>query len=329
MLERVLDDSLVLLDEYGAGGVDNVAARFGLVIQAINCFEEQLALYGRAALDVDRILGGLDGHVLGYDARAAARRVQQDTIEVLDVLDFAETQQRLRNIFTPDKKKLQINSNESKYLADLAAIQVAHNRVGDSQAVQVADDRVETLAVGVVGHQAAGVLHQGGDVAGLAAGRRAHVEHLLVLLGRERHHGQHTGRALQHVVAGQVLGRGADRHLRLVDDKADLGPLANRIQVDAAVDERLGEVASTRLQRIRANGDRTLHFVRLEQLDHLAQREQAEQLVDEELVVRVVQTQIGSQLVHVVLTRPCLFDFRQVKLYVDNKETNVGRLFTW
>ena len=150
VLERVLDDSLVLLDEYGAGGVDNVAARFGLVIQAINCFEEQLALYGRAALDVDRILGGLDGHVLGYDARAAARRVQQDTIEVLDVLDFAETQQRLRNIFTPDKKELQINSNESKYLADLAAIQVAHNRVGDSQAVQVADDRVETLAVGVV-----------------------------------------------------------------------------------------------------------------------------------------------------------------------------------
>ena len=71
-----------------------------------------------------------------------------------------------------------------------------------------------------------GVLHELRHVRRLAAGRGAHVEHALVGLRRERHHRQHAASALQHVVAGEVLGRRADRHLlaptRAVHYEADL-----------------------------------------------------------------------------------------------------------
>lgn len=175
--------------------------------------------------------------------------------------------------------------NESKierviYLGDFSCVQIANDGVGDAHAMQIANDRVEALAIDVVGDQAPGVAHERGHVGRFAAGRGTRVQYAFVLVWRERHHGQHARGALDHVVAGQVLGRGAHGHLRVVHDQADLGPLAQRVQVDAAVNERLGEIATPRLQRVGAYRHRPLALVRLQELDELAQREQVHELLD-------------------------------------------------
>lgn len=74
----------------------------------------------------------------------------------------------------------------------------------------------------------------------------------------ERHDGQEGRGGLEDVVAGEVFGRRPDRDRRAGKDlKADLGPAAfERLEVDAAVDERLGEVAAPRLERVDADRER-------------------------------------------------------------------------
>ena len=44
-------------------------------------------------------------------------------------------------------------------------------------------------------------------------------------------------------MAGEVLGRRADRYARLEHLQADVGPFADGLQVDAAVDQCLCEIA--------------------------------------------------------------------------------------
>ena len=162
-----------------------------------------------------------------------------------------------------------VESLNSQYLADFSAVQIADDWIGNAQSMQIAHHRVQTLLVDIVGDQAARVPHQSGQIGGFTAWCRAHVKDFFVFLRGQCHHGQHTWRALDHVVTGQVLGCGADRHLRVVDNQSHLGPFAYGVQINAAVDECLRQIATTGLQRVCAYGDRPLHFIGLKELNHL------------------------------------------------------------
>ena len=105
--------------------------------------------------------------------------------------------------------------------------------------MQVTDDGLAAVPVGVVGVEKAGVAHQGRDVSRLAAGGRGHVEDAFVLLRGQGHDGEHTGGSLEDVVAGQVFGGGSEGNLGTVDDEADLGPLAHGVEIHASIDESL------------------------------------------------------------------------------------------
>lgn len=136
----------------------------------------------------------------------------------------------------------------------------------------VGDDRARSIFVRVIGDENATVAHQGTDVRRFATRSSTHVQNAFVRLRRQRHDRKKTRRALQHVMSAQILGRGADRHLTVVNDQTDFRPLVQRIDVHAAIDQRLRQISTPGLQRVRANRHWTLHFVRLEKIDDLNRR---------------------------------------------------------
>ena len=81
---------------------------------------------------------------------SGARRVEQDAIKASD--DFGE----------------------------LSTVVVAHDDVFASQAVDVGDERLDSVLVGIVGKDGTRVLHQRRQIGGFAAGSRSHVEHAFV-----------------------------------------------------------------------------------------------------------------------------------------------------
>ena len=62
--------------------------------------------------------------------------------------------------------------------------------------MDVAHYGLAAVLVGVVGQDHAGVVHDGGDVGGLAPGGAGHVQHSLPRLGGQGHHGEQGARAL-------------------------------------------------------------------------------------------------------------------------------------
>ena len=70
-------------------------------------------------------------------------------------------------------------------------------------------------------------------------------------------------------MAGEILGRRADRYARLEHLQADVGPFADGLEVYAAVDEGLGEIAAAGAKSVGANGHWTWDFVCFEELDCL------------------------------------------------------------
>lgn len=63
----------------------------------------------------------------------------------------------------------------------------------------------------------------------------------------------------------EVLGRSADGHGGLEYLQTDLGPLADGLELDAAVDERLGEVAAPGAEGVGAERDGSRGLVGLEE----------------------------------------------------------------
>ncbi len=59
LAQHVVDHVLILLDQHGAGGVHDVAARLGVGIRQVNGGQQQLLLQVRAAPDVVLRLAGL------------------------------------------------------------------------------------------------------------------------------------------------------------------------------------------------------------------------------------------------------------------------------
>ena len=96
-----------------------------------------------------------------------------------------------------------------------------------------------------------------------------------MLLGRQSNHG-HEGRGcLEHVVTGHVLWGGADGDWRVEHLQTNLGPLAERVQVDTPVNQRLGEITTAGLEGVGADRHGSGDFVRLQKLDKLSQQEKS------------------------------------------------------
>ena len=184
-------------------------------------------------------LVSLDASILADDARTAARRVQQHTVE------------------------------PAHDLRELAPVVRAHDDVLAPQAVDVRSQTLRARLVQLVREDDARVLHERGHVRRLASGRTRHVEHALARLGAEGDDGEERRRGLQHVVACEVLRRGADGDRALEDLQTDVRPLADRLEVDATVDEGLCEVSPPCAEGVRADGDRSRDLVSLEKFDGL------------------------------------------------------------
>ena len=90
----------------------------------------------------------------------------------------------------------------------------------------------------------------------------------------------------------KVFGSSTDGYATLEDLQADIRPLADRLEVHAAVDENLSEVASSRAEGVGTDGDGTRDFVGLEELDCLLNREEVEELLGEVVVISVVVADI-------------------------------------
>ena len=76
---------------------------------------------------------------------------------------------------------------------------------------------------------------------------------------------------MEHVVTGQVLGRGTDRDATFEDLQPDVRPFAYRLKVDTAVNQRLSKISSTGPQRVGANGHWTWDLVGLKELNSLCE----------------------------------------------------------
>lgn len=100
---------------------------------------------------------------------------------------------------------------------------------------------------------------------------------------------------MEHIVSSKVFGSSADGYATLEHLQADIRPFANGLEVDAAVDEDLGEVASSRAEGIGTDGDGTRDFVGFEELDCLFDGEKVEELLGEVIVITVVVADIRNQ----------------------------------
>jgi hypothetical protein len=266
LVQRVLHDLLVLLDSDGTRRVNDVAAGLAVVVDRVDGGEEQLLLQVRQLHEIGLGLVGLDAGVLCNDTGTRAGRVEQDAVETTH--DLGELECRV----------------------------VADDGVAHAQTVDVTDQTLGTLLAGIVGEDASSVLHQGSQMRCLTTGRSGHIEHALVLLGRKGHDGEERGRSLQNVVTSEVLGSGTKRHLGVEDLQANLGPLADGLELNTTVDERLRELATMCAEGVGADDNGAGRLVGLEESKGLAGREQTKELVCEELGVAVVGADVLQQL---------------------------------
>ena len=133
--------------------------------------------------------------VFGNDAKAAARSIEQHTVEC--------NTQRWR----------------------LPPIDTGDNRIAHAHALKIGSKRLDSLFVGIVRHEKAVVLHYGTDVSAFATGSCCHIQNTFTWLRCKSHDGQEGGRTLQHVVACHVFGRCPDRHLAVEHHDAHLHKL--------------------------------------------------------------------------------------------------------
>lgn len=106
-------------------------------------------------------------------------------------------------------------------------------------------------------------------------------------------------------MSAEVLRRGTDRYLTVVNHKSHFRPLVQRVDVHAAIDQRLSKISTTRLQRVRADRHWSLNFVGFQEVDdlsatedaivdamrqmpYLGERKEIEQFIHEEVIVGVV-----------------------------------------
>ena len=105
-----------------------------------------------ALVDVSLALANLDGAVLCDDAGARAWRVKQNPVHV------------------------------TQHLGKLSAVVVAHRRVGATHALEIGDERGESLLLKLIREDHPCVSHQRGEVGCLTSWRRCDIEDALAVL---------------------------------------------------------------------------------------------------------------------------------------------------
>ena len=171
-----------------------------------------------------------DTLILADDTGSRTRRVEQDAIE------------------------------PAHDLGELATVDVRDDDVAASETSDVTAETLDTTSRGIVGPDLSRVAHQRRHVRRLSSRCGRHIETTLVGLRVECHDGQERRRRLEDVVTGEVFGRGTDGHVRASreDLETDLRPSSlERFEVDSSVDQRLREVASTGLERVDSEGERS------------------------------------------------------------------------
>ena len=73
----------------------------------------------------------------------------------------------------------------------------------------------------------------------------------------------------QHIVPGEVFGGGSDWHATLEYLEANVCPLADRLEIDTPVDERLGKVPSPCAEGVCADCYRAGNLIGFEELNGL------------------------------------------------------------
>lgn len=93
---------------------------------------------------------------------------------------------------------------------------------------------------------------------------------------------------MEHIVSSKVFRSSADGDATLEHLQADVRPLAYGLEVHAAVDEDLRQVAPSRAEGVGTDGDGTRDLVGFEELDCLFDGEKVEELLGEVVVITVV-----------------------------------------
>lgn len=86
-------------------------------------------------------------------------------------------------------------------------------------------------------------------------------------------------------MTSEILRRSSNGNGRIVDLQTKLAPVGQGIQVHTAVDESLGEITTTGLQRVGTNNQRTIALVGLQPLQALLGGEHVEEVLDQLLIV--------------------------------------------
>ena len=124
---------------------------------------------------------------------------------------------------------------------------------------RVVRDDAETRAGGVQKH-AVEASHHFGELETIVVGDDGVRDTQTMQIG----HCGHQTLLLQDVVTGEILGSGANGDGRVVDLETQLAPVGERVQVDAAIDQRLRQITTTRLQGVGADDEGAVALVRLE-----------------------------------------------------------------
>ena len=181
----------------------------------------------------------LDTGVLANNTGTTARGIQQDPVE------------------------------SSHHLREFSSVVTAYDNVLASQSMYVGRQTLRPRLVRIVGKNHTGVLQESRDVGRLSTRGRSHVQYTFLGLRSESDDGQEGRGGLQHVVTSEVFRSSSDRYAGLEDLKTDLGPLADRLEIDTSVDQRLSEITTTRSEGVGSDGHRSGSFVGFEKGERL------------------------------------------------------------
>ena len=141
-----------------------------------------------------------------------------------------------------------------KYVWELPSIIADYACVVNPEAVQVRIERLQAFLLRVVRNKHARVLHQLGDVSGLATRGRGHVQDALAWLGCQGRNWQERARTLEDVMTCKVLWGGTYGNIRIVNFEPDLRPFSYGVKIDTSLNKSLGQVLSLSLQSVSSNG---------------------------------------------------------------------------
>jgi hypothetical protein len=79
-------------------------------------------------------------------------------------------------------------------------------------------------------------------------------------------------------MSGEIFGCGTDGDFSFVDLDTDAAPFGQGIEVNASLDEGLGEFFSPGFQSVGPDGEGSLGFVGLEELDHFRGVEEVQEM---------------------------------------------------